>query len=49
MENNNSENENLIWVAPRIITVKPEKTESGTSGLYVSEGNHNSNTVFYAS
>ena len=50
MENSiNSEKEKLNWVAPQIITVNPEKTESGTPGLTASEGNHNTYTVFYAS
>jgi len=31
MENTiNSENEKLNWVAPQIITVKPEQTEAGS-------------------
>ena len=41
------ENELLNWVAPQIITVSPEKTESGTPGL--TEGNHNSYSIFYSS
>jgi len=49
MENNNSENENLIWVAPQIITVKPEQTEAGNYTVGFSEGIHTFDSRVYAS